>query len=404
MRAEPRIDGERGNILLAVVIVVLAVAGLAAAFVETGVQETANSTIAGERSRVGYIAESGVNEAMGELLTGGDGNVGSLATKIGFAGGEFYTTAIDHGDGTFTVRSYGYLNDQKEAIEVVLAPQDVPLFSKALFGDLDLGASGQVFTDSYDSDLGTYASQATHTHAITGKTYAMTNGHLGSNRNILIRGGVVVLGNATPGPGYTVQVGGGPSYIEGSTAPAMSPTLLPAVDYSPTISSAGAFSTTSDVAFAAGMYRYDAFEAEGSAKVRIQGDVTLYVDGDFEVAGQAELIVEAGGSLTIYHAGSDFYLAGGGMINETETPANFRLLSRASTVEFAGTSSFYGAAYAPSATIIPTGTSDIYGSFVGRQIDVGGTTNFHYDESLGRMGLNNRTQLKKVSWRKIAAP
>lgn len=404
MRANEMRTGERGNILLAVVIVVLAVAGLAAAFVETGVQETANSAVAGERSRVGYIAETGVNEAMGELLTGGDGNVGTLSVKVNFAGGEFYSTCVDHGDGTFTVTSYGYLNQQKEAIEVVLAPEDVPLFSKALFGDLDLGASGNVFTDSYDSDLGTYASQATHNHAVTGRTYAMTNGHLGSNRNIFIRGGVTVLGNATPGPGYTVQVSGGSSYIEGSTAPAMSPTVLPPVDYTPAIGSAGNYSTSGDVAFSTGTYRYDQFSAGGTAKIRIQGDVILYVDDDLSFTAQAQLIIEAGGSLTVYHAGKDFSLTGGGMLNETLEPSKFRLFSRADDVKFSGNSTFHGAVYAPSATIVPTGTTDIFGSFVGRQIDVGGTTNFHYDEALSRQGLNNRTRLKKVSWRKIAAP
>jgi len=209
-------NGEAGNALIMVVVIVIALAGLSAAFMQTGVHESRVNTVAGEMSRVLYIAESGVNQAVGDLLTDGDGNIASADAPADFGGGRFFVATIDHGDGTFTVTSHAALNEQRRALEVVLAPEDVPLFSRALFGDLDLGAQGNVFTDSYDSDAGSYASQATNVHPDTGRTYAKARGDLGSNRNIILRGGVTVLGNATPGPGYVVKISGTNVYVDGS--------------------------------------------------------------------------------------------------------------------------------------------------------------------------------------------
>ena len=392
----------RGSVLLAVIIVVLALAGLALAFLETGVQETKTNTIAGEKSRVGYIAETGVNEATADLLTGGSGSFGSPTAPVTFGAGEYWVQATDNGDGTFTILSVGRVNDQMEAIEVVLAPEDVPLFSRALFGDLDLGAKGTVVTDSYDSDLGSYASQATNTHVPTGLTYALPNGHLGSNRNIILRGGVTVLGNATPGPGYTVQVNGAGVYVNGATTPAPTPTILPPVDYNPAGSASGSFSTNSSYTFTAGTYHFSSFEARANADIHFQGDVKIYVDGDFSAAGLSGLTVDPGATVVIYHAGNDFSVTGGGVINVLQKPVDFRVHSRASRVKFDGNSSFYGVVYAPHGSLDPGGTSDIFGSFVARQIDVGGTARFHYDEALARLAPDSFKRLKRVSWRRVS--
>jgi hypothetical protein len=393
---------ERGNVLLAVIIVVLALAGLSLAFLETGVQETKTNTVAGEKSRVGYIAESGVNQAVGDLLTGGSGSIGSPTEPVAFGAGTFWVRAEDNGDGTHTVLSVGRVNDQVEALEVILAPEDVPLFSRALFGDLDLGAKGSVFTDSYDSDLGSYASQATNTHSTSGEPYALPNGHLGSNRNIILRGGVRILGNATPGPGYTVQVNGTEVIVEGSTAPASSPTILPPVRFEPAGTATEAFSTNGEHLFTSGTYHFTSFQGLANAKIRFQGEVILYVDGSFDVGGLAGMIVEKDSTVVVYHAGDSFSITGGGLINETEKPANFRVHSRASTVKFTGNSSFYGVVYAPHGQLDPGGTADIFGSFVARQIDVDGTARFHYDEALSREAPDQFRRLKRVSWRRIS--
>ena len=358
---------QRGNALLAIVIIVLALAGLAAAFMERSVRESARNSSAAQQTKILYIAEAGVTHAVSEILSGSDGNVGTAWAPIAFSGGSYRAATVDHGDGTFTVTSNAVLNEKRMAIEVVLAPESVPIFAKALFGDLDLGASGNVFTDSYDSDLGDYASQATEYDTLASRHYAGERGDLASNRNIIIRGGVTVIGNATPGPGYAVMISGTSVYVKGSTAPAPAPTALQPLVYTPPIASSGDFSAPSaGMTVTAGVYRYDGFEFKTKGTVTIQGGVTMYIDDDFSVSGQANLVIEPDSSLTIYHNGPSFSLTGGGVLNQTNTPASFKLFSAANTIKFAGTSGFYGAVYAPNASITPVGTTDIYGSFVGR--------------------------------------
>ena len=392
---------ENGSVLLAVIIVVLALSGLAVALLETGVQETRSNTAAGERSRVSYITETGINEAMASLLTGGDGNLGTLDAPVPFGGGDYVTRATDNG-GTWTVLSIGSVNDTPHAIEVVLAPEDVPLFSRALFGDLDLGANGNVYTDSYDSALGTYASQAVNKHPVTGDIYANAKGDLGSNRNIILRGGVTILGNATPGPGYTVQIGGGPAYVAGSTAPAATPSLMPPIEFDPPVPNSGSFSAAGEVTINAGTYYYSDFIAKSTAKVTFKGDVIIYVDGDVNYAATVGMIVAPNSSVKFYHAGDSFQVTGGGVVNQDQDPAKFSVLTQATKVKFTGNSAFYGVVYAPQADLDPSGTTDIFGSFVARQISIVGDARFHYDEALSRTAPDSFSRLKKVSWRQIS--
>ena len=275
------------------------------------------------------------------------------------------------------------------------------LFTKAVFGHLDLDVGGSVLTDSYESDLGSYASQAVNVHPVSGATYAVSMGSIGSNGNISINGSVTVLGDATPGPEHSVSLSGG-AYVDGATTPAAEPMPLPPVTYSPPIGSAGALSTNTDRTFTAGTYRFDDFDIKSKAVITIEGDVTLYVDGDFNVAGQSQILIENGASLTIRHGGSDFSLTGGGVLNLTQRPENLQIYSTAASVKFAGNAGFYGVVYAPDASLRPTGTSDLFGSFVGKEITITGNVNIHFDEMLASaVGFTSTPQV--VSWRLVPA-
>lgn len=392
---------ERGNALAVAIIVVVIVAGLAAAIMSIVLQDHKQAEATIVVTRVEYIAEAGAGQSIADLTTGGTGNLGSKTALVGFGGGGFYATATDNGDTTWSIVSVGKLGEQTRVLEVVLAPKSVPLFTKALFGDLDLAAKGNVFTDSYDSDAGTYASQATLVDPVSGRTYAKKSGSLGSNGNIRINGSVIVLGDATPGPGKSVIISGGSAFIAGSTTPAANRQELPRIEYPPAGPTTATFSTSGASTFTAGEYHYHDFTAKASAEVHIQGDVTLYVDDVFDFSGQAELIIDPGASLTVYHEGTDFSLTGGGMLNQTGLPANFKLFSKATNVKFGGNSSFTGAVYAPYAVINPGGTTDIFGSFVGSQVTVDGSANFHYDESLSK-SPDTITYLRPVSWRRLS--
>jgi hypothetical protein len=120
------------------------------------------------------------------------------------------------------------------------------------------------------------------------------------------------------------------------------------------------------------------------------------------VAGQAKIVIALGGSLTIHHGGSKMEVQGGGVVNVSKIPRNFKVLSTGDLVTLAGNSELHGAVYAPNGVVDPAGVTDIYGSFVGKQIYIGGTANFHFDEALMR-NPELRSKLKVVSWRRVSA-
>jgi hypothetical protein len=95
--------------------------------------------------------------------------------------------------------------------------------------------------------------------------------------------------------------------------------------------------------------------------------------------GQAFINVTA--HTEIYLNGSGLF-TGGGIINITGDPKNLVIYSTGSLLQFAGGSAFYGAIVAPRADIVMEGTSEVYGTLLGRTLDFDGNATIHIDEGL----------------------
>jgi hypothetical protein len=241
MRKQTR---ERGSALIIAIVLVIVVAGLSAAFLTLAVSHNKMTMGATHRENAFMVAESGIDEMIQKINTWSAGTVTTLTGNIGQNG--TYTAAISPSFsgavGTYTITSTGVLYGdasksnitEKRGITTVIAPSVLYPYSKALFGDVSVDGSGTIFTDSYISSGGSYASQATNYDATHGEYYAGTKGSLGSNGDIDITGASTIYGNATPGPGGTVTTSGG-VYITGSTAAATDPEPLPAPTYEPPI-------------------------------------------------------------------------------------------------------------------------------------------------------------------------
>jgi hypothetical protein len=390
-----------GSALIIGIIFAIALAGLAMSLASVTVEESQSNEGASQKQRANYVAESGIRHAMIDVQSGGTGNLGTESTPISFGGGTYWVESTDHGNLMFTLVSRAQVGDQEAAYEVLIGPEDTPLFAVGMFSDGDVNANGNVFTDSYDADTGTYAEQATNVNDDSGMTYAGNNGDLGSNEDISLSGSVIVLGDASPGPGGLIEIGTG-VVVDGSTTPAFVERPMPIPPYEPAVPSTGDFvSDPTDITLNAGDYHFDNFTAKKKGAVRISGDVRMWVDDGFVVGGLGQIILEPGATLKIYHNGTDLDLTGQGVLNEDQLPQNLLVFSSAETAKFTGGSGFYGAIYAPFATLTPVGTTDLYGAFVGETIDLGGTVNFHYDEGL-RDVIANVRQYAVFSWRKVS--
>jgi hypothetical protein len=202
------------------------------------------------------------------------------------------------------------------------------------------------------------------------------NGDVGSNAGVSAVGALIIYGDATPGPGQMVTGGG---YVTGSTAAATAPWVLDIPVYSaPAGVSVSAMTGTLG---AAGTTTIKRLSSWPSTNVTVQGNVTIYLEGDFSQNGQNAVTLAPNSKLTIFQSTGSFTLNGGGIINgSNKKPADFTLVSSSTTeVKLAGGAEFYGTVYAPKAPVKIIGNADSYGAFVGATVDLGGTADFHYD-------------------------
>lgn len=390
-----RRPGERGSALVVALFAAVLAVGLAFSSTTVATQHGREALSSQRGLRARYLAESGLSLALAELAKGNTGVLGAPGDPVSLGGGEYFVETATDASGQTRLRATATVGEQVRSVEAAVLVSARGLFEDALFGDIDIGANGSVFVDSYSADAGPYLLQATNLNLETGKLYARPNANIISNGTVTLRGGTTAFGNLRPGPGQVPVIKGSPIYVSGEMTPLTSRKTLPPVAYEPTIETAGDMTLSEGRAtLTAGDYRFHKIEAKNSSEIRIQGDVTLYLDGDLKLSGQAKIVLDPDASLTIYQAGKNMALDGGGVANTSGRADHLVVYSRADNVSIGGVSELYGAVYAPNASISVAGVPEIYGSLIGRQVNLSGTVRFHYDETLGSGRQETETTIR----------
>jgi len=133
------------------------------------------------------------------------------------------------------------------------------------------------------------------------------------------------------------------------------------------------------------------FNLKGSDHVLIKGgDVTLFVEGDFKMAGATKLTIEAGSSLTLIMKGSVELGAGADIIALQHGLANSGLPAMSiyssyngSGINLSGDFEMYAQIYAPLSDVKIVGSGTLYGAVRGKTVTVTGGAAIHYDAALG---------------------
>jgi hypothetical protein len=134
-------------------------------------------------------------------------------------------------------------------------------------------------------------------------------------------------------------------------------------------------------------------------KFRDNGDVAAYsglinsvnvVTGDFSVSGMGMVQLATGASLNLYVGGSG-YIGGNGVVNDGRPKdAMYYGMPSSTNLGYSGNGTFVGCIYAPNADFILNGVGNNVDDFVGasvtRTVRMQGHFNFHFDESLKRIG------------------
>jgi hypothetical protein len=263
------------------------------------------------------------------------------------------------------------------------------LFDNGIFADQSITIGGTGDIDSYNSCQAAYDPDNPGSNADVG-TNSPGSDSITMNSQAVIHGDAYIGPNGDPTVGITGGTVTGNSYalqepktLYPITDPGAGETLTMPADVAMTLSG--------------GTYRLSELTLDGSDTLTINGDVTLIVDGPLTILGQAKIVINGtvngtsgdgtgkkGGALRIF-ANSDIDIGGNGIVNLTSQPKN-NLIFGTETVNdifIHGNAEFYGAIYAPTATVTGVGTADFYGGIVAQNIETTGTFGTHQDECLG---------------------
>ncbi len=137
-----------------------------------------------------------------------------------------------------------------------------------------------------------------------------------------------------------------------------------------------------DITLPCGRYYVDSIGGLGSITLHVPGRTALFVGGDVNALGVFNVDLGPGGELDIFIAGQLLSI-GAGSYGDRARPAATRIyVGGGGDVILVGASGFVGNVYAPHARITALGATTVYGSLFGRQIDMPGYLDVHYDRAI----------------------
>ena len=350
------------------------------------------------------LAEAGVERALWEIINNGMASDGtfsadSFKTSSGDNIGAYYANVDFSDENNAIIISTGSAPnklspDSKRTIRVAYVKNN---FGRAIgasgTGGILLGKNSIV--DSYNSDNGTYA--ATHTNS---------DGDISTNGPISIPSNTDVYGDANPGADYPFS--SKPAGVSGSWGTRQTPLAynpIPTETLSAekalglaaaghgviTQSESESYTRTGDnlvvyktITLTGGSYYFKSITVNNQANIIVSGQSTIYVDGgnvvvntqgDMNVSGQATFYVD-GGNINIDTQGD---------INTLGVPKNLTIYSTGTNITLITQTDFYGAIYAPNATISLTSKTaggEIYGAIACKSFISGTNTAVHFDKAL----------------------
>jgi len=235
--------------------------------------------------------------------------------------------------------------------------------------------TGDSYTDSYNSNDGPY---------FPGD--AGQQGHVCSNKNIILSVNAAVNGDAHPGPGYllydysTIGVSGNTENLtEELSYPPVDPSNAAANNNNENI-------PPSDL----GVNPINAF-----------GDFMLVGEDHVELPPGTyyfRMMILSGGATvgvsgkTIIYTTSTASFSGGSIVNSTQMPSNLELYVAGTSCVVSGTADFYGSIYAPTASVSRSGDTDYFGAIVAGTIVSSGAGGIHADRGLDFEFLDSGVQ------------
>lgn len=403
----------RGGAIVMISLMIVAFGGISVALVSvtTSSQREARHYEREISSRL--VAEAGLNMAYLDLRNGGTGNVGSINAPVVFDNATYWVTAATDAAGRVTLTSTAAAQGVESQVAMILQTQQTPFFNWAAFGRDRLTMDSNARTDSYDSSVGTYASQATNGSG--NSTYAHTNGDVGSNGDVTMKQNSKVWGDVVPGPTGTATILGNAT-VSGASTPATEPVDMPAIDI-PVVGASGALTAAGNatITIGPGTVHYTSLLANTGSTIQVVGPTTL-ICNNLTMSSNSNFIVDATNGIV------ELYVIDNFLINSNVTMAATSYQSKdlrinlasdnvldpgidvdfvADTLSFASNSKLHGTVYAPQAKVTINSNFELFGSLVARTVTLDSNSRVHFDEDLLAHGLMGPPHYVRLSWRAL---
>jgi hypothetical protein len=445
---------ERGFALLVVVFLVLLLAGLSIALVEEGMASKTAVHHHETSLQALEILEAGLARATQEIRAQVDSGTDGIGTVSGELGdGSYSVTATPDAANPdrYVLTGTATKNLSRRTVEVGVRRRATGYWLEGLFSKDSLTFRGNTSTDSYDSRLGTYASQAVNGNG----SYALAGGHIGSNGSIDLRGSSVdIRGNAIPGPLHDVQTSGNP-LITGDRMPrevAIEIDTIPLAVFQAALANnnnasllagnggpggngngngnggggngggnggggnggggnggggnggggngggQGSYNATTralsvgnhaTLTLQAGTYFFSSINLGSHATLQLAGPVVVYCTGNVDLTGGTVLNTGRPSDFRLFVA--PYALPAGHFVAQPE-------------VRLRGGSAITAAIYAPDATLDLGGGCELFGAAVAESVRIHGNCDFHYDNALGALYGGSVATIERLYWRETSPP
>ena len=412
MKVLRKLEGSRkrkGSVLVLVTVGLIGMAGLSLSIL--AITNASNDSLRETRERTAamYVAEAGIGQAIFDLQNGGTGVLGSAGAPINYEQSEIWVDVTDLGGGSRSLLATGLDKGVGYRIEVIVDKLTTTNFVWGAFGDVGLSMDSNAKVDSYDSSLGTYASQSVNGSGSS--QYASANGNVGSNANVGMDSNTQVWGDAQPGPGGA-WIPSGKADVTGSTSSASMATPLDPLDI-PVIASTGDLIVggSSSQTLAAGSYNFGDLSLDSNSDLLIYGPATIVVT-NMSLASSAELIVDATDGPVEFFVMDDFVMNSNTLIASTTfTPADIAINLESNNVidpdtsvdldevDFDSNAQIFGTLYAPNASVVINSNFELFGSLVAFQVDLDSNSFIHYDEALANSNSSGVDEYAMTLWR-----
>jgi hypothetical protein len=365
-----------------------------------------------EHTHAHYVAQAGLAKALFKLRQNQSAALGTPGAPLALDRSRFYVTQENLTSQIVRLTSTGMDDRAAARQELVVRRLPATIWRFGAFGTEFVHMSSNARLDSYDSSLGSYASQATNG---TGTSqHANAAGQIGSNGDITLDQNATVWGNAVPGPQHQDMILGNAT-VSGTTSAAADPIELPTLSV-PGYTSFGNLAVQSATTIPSGDRTYGNLSLASNKTLRIVGPANIVISNLTLRAGAKIEADTTFGNVQLWVI-DNFVMNAGSQIAPLDFKSEHLRLNLLSdnvinpevnvqldTVQFDSNSKFYGTILAPKAAIKLTSNFELFGALLARSIDLASNARLHFDEALLDANGGGQPVIETISWRNVACP